>query len=71
MFGQRQRNNKNIGKGVQQSAPQAEPNVSRLSAPPEMDEPNTLPAAVTEVMSVVRLSWDFMTHSEVFATDSV
>ena len=64
MFGQRQRNNKNVPRGVQTYTPQQEPNVSRLMTP-EVDEPNTLPSTVTEIMSIVRLSWDFMTTTEV------
>jgi hypothetical protein len=62
MFGQRLRN-KNALKLPQQT-PQMEPNVSKAVASPDTDEPNTLPSAVTDIMSIVRLSWDFMTGSE-------
>jgi exocyst complex component 4 len=61
MFGQRQRN-KNTPK-LQQQIPQQEPNRSSILSP-EIDEPNSLPSSVTEIMSIVRLSWDFMTSSD-------
>ena len=31
----------------------------------DMEEPNSLPSTVTETMSMVRLTWDFMTNQEV------
>lgn len=64
MFAGRYRQNKRELKSPSSAQPGAESN-SRYTVGGELDEPNTLPPIVNDVMSVVRLNWDFMTVSEV------
>ncbi|KAH6571183.1 hypothetical protein BASA50_005377 [Batrachochytrium salamandrivorans] len=44
-------------------APGQESNI-KIGRSPDVEETNSLPPLVTEVMSVVRLNWDFMTAAE-------
>lgn len=64
MFGNRARN-KNIPK-VSSNVPIIESNIGRMSSTGDVDDTNSLPSSVTEIMSIIRLSWDFMTTVEVY-----
>lgn len=65
MFGGKQKNKKELRGLNTNIIPQSESNLTKFAMSPDAEEINTMPASVTEIMSIVRLSWDFMTTSEV------
>jgi hypothetical protein len=67
MFGNRQRAKRDPKSIPAFLTPQVENNsgASRLTSSAFEDEPS-VPSAVTEIMSVIKLNWEFMMQQEVF-----